>query len=60
MNVDRLLNILSKGQLLRILTEDGEMLFEGKLWQLDSKFIKSCLVTDVYRHNFFIVIVVVD
>lgn len=60
MNVGRLLSILSRGQLLRIQTEGGRTLFEGKLWQLDSKYIKSCLVTDVYLDSFFIVVVVVD
>lgn len=60
MNLQRLLKIFRRNELIIVLNEYDDVLFRGPIWWLDSKYILSCLVVDVYRQNFLLTIVVAD
>lgn len=59
MNVGRLLGILPRNMGIRIYNENKQLLFEGRVWMLDSKYLLSCLVVDVFPETFYAAIVVI-
>ncbi len=58
MNLQRLLKIFRRNELIIVLNEYDDVLFRGPIWWLDSKYILSSLVVDVYRNNYLLTIVV--
>lgn len=60
MSLERLLSILRRNTYINVLNEGGDQLYKGPVWYLNSKYLLSCLVLDVYKDNFCIVIVIID
>ena len=61
MNVQRILGILPKNKKIYVFKEySQELLFEGVAYMLDSKYILSLLVTDVWATPFDVYISVVE
>lgn len=61
MNLGRFLKIFKKNKFIVIENENRKVLFKGFLWLLDSVYLKSCLVIDVYNDDVNIThIVIID
>ncbi len=61
LTVKRLLAVLPRNKRISIFTEyKQELIFEGFVWALDSKYILSLLVVDVWPTPFDVYITVVE
>lgn len=60
MTVKRLLQVFPRNYRICITTEYGINLYKGRIWLLDNQYVLSSLVVDLYRQNFYLIVVVAD
>lgn len=60
MTLQRFLQIFPRNYRISVVGENGNKLFTGAIWWLDSKYLLSCLVVDVYIKNYLLYVVIVD
>lgn len=60
MTLERFLSIFPRNTRVICEDEEGNELYRGPIWWIDSKYLLSSLVVDVYRHYNYIVVVIVN
>lgn len=60
MTLERFLSIFERNTRIIVEDEYGNELHRGSIWWIDSKYLLSSLVVDVYRQNYYIVVVIVN
>lgn len=60
MTLERFLSIFPRNTRIIVEDENGKELHRGPIWWLNSKYLLSSLVEDVYRKGYYIVVVIVN
>lgn len=60
MNLERFLAIFPRNKRVTVLDESHRKLFRGPIWWLNSRYLLSSLVVDVYLEGYMLFIVVAN